>query len=117
MPQDVESIYDEYISKLKQAMPNVDPNLVHRIIFLERRISEEDVSEPDVSAIIEYKPGIDLDMKVNGLREKYSLEVEHGNSKNVLHTIGRMKVSKIQEISKDRDIVKISGKADPGLGE
>ncbi len=117
MTQDVESIYDEYISKLKNALPNVDPNLIHRIIFLERKISDEDVPEPDVSAIIEYKPGIDLDMKVNGLREKYSIEVEHGDSKNVLHAIGRMKVSKIQEIARDRDIVKISGKADPGLGE
>ncbi|SRR5579885_33754 len=117
MTLDVESIYDEYISKLRQAMPNVDPNLVHRIIFLERKISEQDVSEPDVSAIIEYKPGVDVDNKVNGLREKYSLEVEHGDSNNVLHAMGRMKVSKIQEISKDHDVVKISGKADPGLGE
>ncbi|MDE2026862.1 MAG: hypothetical protein KGJ07_10350 [Patescibacteria group bacterium] len=117
MAQDVESIYNEYLSKLKQAMPNVDPNLVHRVIFLERKISEEGVSEPDVSAIIEYKPGVDVDSKVSGLRQKYSLEVEHGDSKNVIHAMGRMKVGKIQEISKDRDIVRISGKADPGLGE
>src|SRR5574337_65304 len=117
MSQDVESIYDEYISKLKKAMPNVDPSLIHRIMYLERRISGEDISEPDVSAIIEYKSGIDIDKKVNGLREKYSLEVEHGDSQNALHVMSRMKVNKIKEIAQDMDIVKISGKVDSGLGE
>lgn len=117
MSQDVESIYDEYISKLKQVMPNVDPNLAHRIMYLERKLANEDISEPDVSVIIEYKPGVDVDKKVNGLREKYSVEVEHGDKQNVLHVMRRMKISKIKEIASDRDIIKITGKADPGLGE
>lgn len=117
MSQDVESIYDEYISKLKQAMPNVDPNLAHRIIYLERKLEGEDMTEPDVSAIIEYKPGVDVDRKVNGLREKYSVEVEHGDKQNVLHIMSRMKISKIKEISADRDIARITGKADSGYGE
>lgn len=117
MSQDVESIYDEYISKLKQVMPNVDPNFIHRIMYLERKLVNEDVSEAEVSAIIEYKSGIDMDNKVNGLRGKYSLEVEHGDKQNVLHVMSRMKVGKIREIALDRDIVKITGKADSGLGE
>lgn len=117
MSQDVESIYDEYISKLKQALPNVDPNFVHRIMYLERKLVNEDVSEAEVSAIIEYKSGTDMNNKVNGLRVKYSVEVEHGDKQNVLHVVSRMKVSKIKEIASDRDIVKISGKADSGLGE
>lgn len=117
MTQDAESIYNEYVSKLKQAMPNVDPSLVHRIIYLERRLASEDMTEPDVSAIIEYKPDIDVDIKMNGLREKYSLEVEHGDKKGVLHVLGRMKIGKIQNIAADRDIAKITGKADSGYGE
>lgn len=117
MSQDVESIYDEYMSKLKQALPNVDPNFIHRIIYLERKLVNEDVSDPEVSAIIEYKPGTDVDNKVNGLREKYSLEVEHGGKQNVLHMTSRIKVDKITEIARDRDIAKITGRADSGLGE
>lgn len=117
MSQDVESIYDEYISKLKQVMPNVDPNFVHRIIYLERKLANEDVSDPEVSAIIEYKPGTDVDNKVNGLRGKYSLEVEHGDKQNVLHVMSRMKIGKIKEIAWDSDIAKITGKSDSGLGE
>jgi hypothetical protein len=111
------SIYDEYITKLKQIMPNVDPNFAHQIMYLERKLVNEDVSEPDVNAIIEYKSGVDVDKKVNGLREKYSLEVEHGNKQNVLHVASRMKIGKIKEIALDRDIAKITGKADLGLGE
>lgn len=117
MTQDVESIYDEYISKLKQAIPTVDPDFSHRIMYLERKLAQEDMTEPDVSATIEYKPGTDVDSKVNGLRTKYSVEVEHADEKNTLHVVGRMKIAKVKEISGDRDIAKITGKADPGYGE
>ena len=117
MSRDVESIYDEYLSKLKQVLPNVNPNFAHRIMYLERKLVNEDVSEPEVSAIIEYKLGTDIDNKVNGLRGKYSLDVEHGDKQNVLHVMSRMKIGKITEIALDRDIEKITGKADTGLGE
>ncbi len=117
MSQNMESIYDEYLSKLKQSIPNLDPNFAHRIMYLERKLANEDVKEPYISAIIEYKPGVDLDQKVNGLRGKYSLEVEHGEKQNTLHTESRMKIDKIKSIAADKDIVRISGKADPGLGE
>jgi hypothetical protein len=113
----VESIYDQYLSNLKQAMPNVDPNLAHRIMYLERKLADEMVPDPHVSATIEYKPGADLDKKINGLREKYSLEVEHAEKQNTLHIMSTMKINKIKEISADRDIVKISGKADPAMSD
>ena len=117
MSQDVESIYDEYMSKLKQIMPNVDPNFVHRVMYVEREIGDYEIPEPFVSAIIEYNPGVDVDKKVNGLREKYSLEVEHGNKPNILHVESRMTIDKIKSISADRDIAKINGKSDVRLGE
>lgn len=117
MSQDVESIYDEYISKLKEAMPNVDPNFAHRVMYLERKLVNEDISVPEVSTIIEYKSGSDVDNKINGLRGKYSLEVEHGNTQNVLHAMSRMKISTIKDIASDKEIVHITGRADSGLGE
>src|SRR5574340_987838 len=111
MSQNVEAIYDEYVSKLRQAMPNVDPNLAHRIMYLERRLVNEDVPEPHVNAVIEYKSGVDLDKKINGLRTKYSLEVEYSDAPHAIHTMSSMKIDKLKEICQDRDIVKISGKA------
>ena len=117
MSQDVESIYDEYISKLQKAMPSVDPNLLHRVMYLERKIAKEDMQDPDISAIIEYRPGTNMDSKVGGLRAKYALEVEYADRKDSLHVVGRMKMGKLREISADRDIARISGKVDPGYGE
>lgn len=117
MSQDVESIYEEYMSKLKQAMPNVDPNFIHRVMYVERELGNYNIHEPFVSAIIEYKHDVDVGKKVNGLREKYSLEVEHGEKHNTLHVESRMTIDKIKGISADGDIVKISGKSNVGLGE
>ena len=117
MSQDVESIYDEYMSKLKQVLPNVDPNFVHRVMYVERELGDYDIHEPFVNAILEYKPGVDLNIKVNGLREKYSLEVEHGDKPNTIHVESRMVIDKIKSISADRDIVRISGKSDVRIGE
>lgn len=117
MSQDVESLYEEYISKLKQAMPNVDPNFAHRVMYVERELGDYDIHEPFVSALIEYRLGVDVDKKVNGLREKYSLEVEHANKPSILHVESRMTIDKIKGISADRDILKISGKSNVSLGE
>ena len=117
MSQNVESIYDEYIAKLKQAMPNVDPNFIHRVMYVERELGDYAIREPFVSAIIEYKPGVDIDAKINGLRGKYSLEVEHGEKSHTLHVESRMTVDKIKSISLDGDILRISGKSDVRLGE
>lgn len=117
MSQDVESIHEEYISKLRKAMPNVDPNFVHRVMYVERELGDHTIHEPFVSAIIGYKPSVDLDTKINGLREKYSLEVEHGEKSNTLHVESRMMIDKVKSISADRDIVKINGKSDVRLGE
>ena len=117
MSQNVESIYEEYMLKLKQAMPNVDPNFVHRVMYVERELGDYTIHEPFVSAIVEYKPGVDLDSKINGLRGKYSLEVERGEKSNTLHVASRMTIDKIKGISADGDILKISGKSDVRLGE
>ena len=117
MSQDVESIYEEYITKLKQAMPNVDPNLAHRIMYLERKLADEDMTEPDVSAIIEYTNGSDLDKKMANLRSRCAVEAEHADKEGTIHIVGRMKTGRLKEIASDKDIVRITGKVDSGYGE
>lgn len=117
MSQDVESVYEQYISNLRQVLPNVDPNFAHRVMYMERKLAEEGSPEPHVSMIIEYKSGVDTDRKVNDLRQKFSLEVEHGEKSSILHAMTRMKMEKVKNIASDRDIVKITGKVDPTMGE
>lgn len=113
MSQELENTYDQYMSSLEQKLPKVDPNLVHRVMYLERKLSTEYIKEPQVTLMIEYKPDLDMDKKLFDLREKFSLEAEYSDEHTVLFTMGRMKVDRLQEIASDEDMVKITGKAAP----
>jgi len=113
MSQDVESIYEQYMSNLKQALPNVDPNFAHRVMYMERKLADELVSEPHIEATIEYSPGVDMDKKLLFIRERHQLEAEYADKHNILHVVGRIKIDKIKGIAADHDVVKIKGKADP----
>ena len=113
MSQELENTYDQYVASLEQKLPKVDPNLVHRVMYLERRLSSEYIKEPQVTLMVEYKPGLDMEKKLFDLRERFSLEAENSDENTVLFTMGRMKVDKLQNIASDGDIVRITGKAAP----
>jgi hypothetical protein len=113
MSQEIESIYDQYILNLQKAIPNVEPNLLHRVMYLERKLSNEYVKSPQCMLTIEYKQEVDMDKKLYDLREKYSLEAEYSDIHNILFAVSRMKTDKIREIASDPDIIKISGKSNP----
>jgi len=113
MSLELETIYDQYVESLQKGLPKVDSNLSHRVMYLERKLSSEYVKEPQVVLYAEYKSGTDMEKKLYDLREKFSLEAENSEEPNVLLGMGRMKLDKIQEISLDTDLVKLSGKASP----
>jgi|AP12_2_1047962.scaffolds.fasta_scaffold80598_1 hypothetical protein len=113
MNSEVESIYDQYVLNLQKTSPKVDANLLHRVMYLERKLSSEYVKEPQVTLLIEYKSDVDMDKKLYDLRENFSLEAEHTDEHNILLAMSRMNLDKIQQIASDEDIVKISGKASP----
>ena len=108
-----ESIYDQYVSNLQKCLPKIDPNLAHRVMYLERKLSSEYVKDPQVILSLEYKSDVNIDDKLYNLREKFSLESEKMDENNVLRAVGRMKLDKIQEIASDGDLVRLSGKASP----
>ena len=56
----VETQYDEFLSSIGQKIPNADVNLLVKIMYLERKLT--DVS-PKVDLHIEYKPNIDSTKK------------------------------------------------------
>ena len=112
MSQEIESIYDQYLSNLQSKLPNVDPNFVHRVMYLERKLASEYVKEPQVTMLIEYKSGANMEKKLYDLREKHSLEAEN-TSENVLLAMSRLNLGQVLQIAADSDIVKISGKASP----
>lgn len=112
MSQEIESTYDQYVSNLQNKLPNVDPNFVHRIMYLERKLVSESVKEPQVTLLIEYKLGLDMNRKLNELRDKFALEAE-STAENVLLAMSRLNLDQVIQIASDSDIMKISGKASP----
>ena len=113
MSEIAQNRYDQYIDYLRQALPKVNPNFVHRVLYLERKLEGESIPEPSAVLTIEYKSDSDMDGKLNELREKYFLEAERTDINNILLAVGRMKLDKIEQISADEDIVEIRGKASP----
>ncbi len=104
----VEIQYDEFLSSINQKIPNVDVNLLVKIMYLERKLT--DVS-PKVDLHIEYKSNVDRMKKQERIRVKYGFPTQMNI--NGLTAVGRMSIDLIEEISKDSDIQHLSGTATP----
>ena len=103
----VEIQYDEFLSSLSQMIPNADVNLLMKIMYLERRLT--DVA-PRVELHIDYKSKVDP-MQKQEVRAKYGFPTHVGLHQ--LTAVGQMNIRIIEEISKDQDIEHISGTATP----
>ena len=104
----VEINYEEFLSSIRQIIPNVDTDLMVKIMYLERRLP--DVS-PRVELHVEYKSGIDRLKKQEQIRAKYGFPMQA--SSHGITMIGQMNIDLIEKISKDKDIEHISGVATP----
>ena len=104
----VEMQYDEFLSSIGQKIPNADVNLLVKIMYLERKITDV---YPKVDLHIEYKTNIDPTKKQELIRSKYGFPTQRTISG--LTAVGRMNVDIIEEISKDSDIQHLSGTATP----
>ena len=104
----VEMQYDEFLSSIGQKIPNADVNLLVKIMYLERKLTD---AYPKVDLHIEYKANIDPTKKQELIRSKYGFPTQRTISG--LTAVGRMNVDIIEEISKDSDIQHISGTATP----
>ena len=104
----IEIQYDEFLSSIGQKIPNANVNLLVKIMYLERKLT--DVS-PKVDLHIEYKSNVDLMKKQEIIRAKYGFPTQM--SINGLTAVGRIDINLIEEISKDSDIQHLSGTATP----
>ena len=64
----VEMQYDEFLSKIKQTMSNIDVDLLIRIMYLERKLTDV---PPKVELHLEYRSNVDPLRKQNVIRAKY----------------------------------------------
>lgn len=104
----IEAQYNEFTNAITQTISNVDVNLLIKIMYLERKLPD---APPMVELVIDYNSGTNVQNKSEAIRAKYGFPMnvgEHG-----LTLVGQMSVPLVEEISKDRDIQFISGKATP----
>lgn len=104
----IEAQYNEFTNAITQTLSNVDVDLLIKIMYLERKLPD---APPMVELTIDYNSGTNVENKQEAIRAKYGFPMnasDHG-----LTLVGQMAVPLIEEISKDRDIKFISGKATP----
>ncbi|MCE2505833.1 MAG: hypothetical protein J4F36_05070 [Nitrosopumilaceae archaeon] len=104
----IEARYNEFTNAITQTLSNVDVDLLIKIMYLERKLPD---APPMVELHIEYNSGTNIENKQEVIRAKYGFPMnagEHG-----LTLVGQMAVPLIEELSKDKDIKFISGKATP----
>ena len=104
----IEMQYDEFLSSVEKTISNVDVNLLMKIMYLERRLT--DVA-PRVELHIEYKSSVDPMKKQEEMRTKYGFPTQ--TSVHGLTAVGQMTINMIEDISKDKDVRFISGNATP----
>ena len=104
----IEINYEEFLSSIRQLIPNMDADLMVKIMYLERKLP--DVS-PRVELHVEYNSGVDTLKKQEQFRAKYGFPMQ--TSTHGITVIGQMNIGLVEEISKDKDIKHISGVATP----
>ena len=81
----VEAQYDQFISIINQTIKNVDPDLLVRMMYLERKLPD---TPPRVELNIQYKPNVDAERKKEVLRNKFGFpnqSNDHG-----INVVGKM---------------------------
>ena len=104
----VETQYDQFISSLNQTMNKVDPNLLVKMMYLERKLPNV---PPKVELTLEYKPNIDTERKKEIIRNRFGFPnqtTDHG-----VHVVGQMNTDIVEKFSQDPDIEYITGIATP----
>ena len=104
----IEINYEGFLSSIRQLIPNMDADLMVKIMYLERKLPDV---YPRVELHVEYKDGIDTLKKQEQIRAKYGFPMQvstHG-----ITMVGQMNIELIEGISKDKDIKHISGVTTP----
>jgi len=104
---EVERGYDEFMMFLRESSAKVDPELLVKTMYLERKFPGV---EPKVDLDIQFKLGTDIQAKKRQINEKFGLQTAvHG--KNAVITSGRMDTSAIVYIASNDLVVNVTGNA------
>lgn len=119
----VQKLYDQFKSDLKNAVPKIDPNLAHEVIYLQNKLKNDKILErykdeykdPFAEFYVNYKAGINLDEKIEKLRKNKNLKATTTDKPNQVFVANRMNIDDFVYLSEDSDIREITGTASPIL--
>jgi len=113
MSSEIETMYEDFLVRLKEKSGPIDANFATRLMYLERKMlqSFQPSVKPQVTLTITYNPNVNLENKQEKLRE--SMMVQHVDNPPALLCIGQMNMDDVANLSSDIDIDKITGKASP----
>jgi len=107
----IESTYDVFVEYLKRHAAKVDPNLLLKTMYLERKFPGFD---PHVDLEINFKQGTDITRKQFQAQTKFGLATG-GHGKNGIVAAGRMGVKGIIELASSDSVESIAGNATASL--
>lgn len=105
MSQIIEAEYDQFLKDIQNKMQKIEPEIAMQAMYYERKFSDID---PHGELVVKYKEGVDLDRKRFELGKKHGFEIAIEDH-NTLRVVGLMTLGTIYGISKDVDVIKISG--------
>lgn len=113
MVSEVESMYEEFLGRLKEKLGPISVNFATRLMYLERKMQQslQPSVKPHVTLTVTYKPDINLEDKLEVLRDNFM--VEHMENPPALLCVGQMNLDDVVELSSDPDIKEITGRASP----
>jgi hypothetical protein len=103
------SKYNDLILNLKDFAGNIDPELILKVLYLEKKLPD---APPRVELKISLKPGVSAIKKQNDLSVVFGFQTSKLNDHEVL-AVGRMSMQEIATIAKDSEITMIAGNATP----
>lgn len=110
---EIESMYEDFLARLREKLGPVDANFATRLMYLERKMQQsfQPSIKPQVTLTMTYKHDVSLENKLDVLRDNFM--VEHMENPPALLCVGQMNLDDVVGLSSDSDIEKITGRASP----
>ncbi len=103
----VEQGYDQFVSFLRKTSEKVDPDLLMKVMYLERKLPDV---EPKVDLDIQFTPGVNIEEKRFRIHDELGLDTAPHGQNGVL-TSGRMNALTIVKLASHPSVISVAGNA------
>ena len=104
----IEPFMDQFYQDIMRTVPGLDPYLAMKIMRLEKELL---YGPPHVHLNVEFKAGVDFQVKVDAARQNYHVLASVSRWNDGVILSGSMNIALVQKICSDPDIVRITGYA------